>query len=179
MTLTLLQSDARPDGWRALLDRIEEANAAGLRITGQVRSRPTSVLLGFELSQNPFIGRPSYKKIAHLPFAERLRHLRDPAFRTALLAEPFEGDSGAQRLQRWDRMFPLGDPPNYEPTAGPEHRRAWPPAPAVTPDELAYDLLMEHDGRGDSVSAGHQLRRRQPRRGAGDDRASRHVDRSG
>ena len=91
VTLTLLQSDARPDGWRALLDRIEEANAAGLRITGQVRSRPTSVLLGFELSQNPFIGRPSYKKIAHLPFAERLRHLRDPAFRDGAAGGSFRG----------------------------------------------------------------------------------------
>ena len=61
VTLTLLQSDTRPDGWRDLLAQIAEANAAGLRITGQVRSRPTSVLLGFELSQNPFIGRASYK----------------------------------------------------------------------------------------------------------------------
>lgn len=147
VTLTLLQSDARPDGWRALLDRIEEANAAGLRITGQVRSRPTSVLLGFELTPNPFIGRPSYKKIAHLPFAERLRHLRDPAFRTALLAEPFEGDSGAQRLQRWDRMFPLGDPPNYEPTPD-QSIAAMATRAGLTPGELAYDLLMQHDGRG-------------------------------
>ena len=64
VTLTLLQSDTRPDGWRDLLGQIEAANAAGLRITGQVRSRPTSVLLGFELSQNPFMGRPSYRKIA-------------------------------------------------------------------------------------------------------------------
>ena len=68
VTMTLLQSDARPDGWRALLGQIEAANAAGLRITGQVRSRPTSVLLGFELSQNPFMGRASYRKIAGLPF---------------------------------------------------------------------------------------------------------------
>lgn len=50
MSITLLQADARPDEWRQLLRRIGQANAAGLRITGQVRSRPTSVLLGFELS---------------------------------------------------------------------------------------------------------------------------------
>ena len=147
VTLTLLQSDARPDGWRALLDRIEEANAAGLRITGQVRSRPTSVLLGFELSQNPFSGRPGYKKIAQLPFAERMRHLHDPAFRTALLAEAFEGDGRAQRIQRWDRMFPLGDPPNYEPTPD-DSIAAMAARAGCSPDELAYDLLMQRDGRG-------------------------------
>ena len=146
VTLTLLQSDTRPEGWRDLLDRIAEANAAGLRITGQVRSRPTSVLLGFELSQNPFSGRPSYKKIAQLPFAERIRHLRDPAFRAALLAEAFEGGRREQRVQRWDRMFPLGDPPNYEPA--PEQSIA---AQAMrenrSPGEVAYDLLMQRDGK--------------------------------
>ena len=123
VTLTLLQSDARPDGWRALLDRIEEANAAGLRITGQVRSRPTSVLLGFELSQNPFIGRPSYKKIAHLPFAERLRHLRDPAFRTALLAEPFEGDSRCTARAALGPHVPARRSAKLRTHPRPEHRR--------------------------------------------------------
>src|SRR5580658_8979696 len=81
VTMTLLQSHIKPERWRDLLGQIEAANAAGLRMTGQVRSRPTSVLLGFELSLNPFMGRPSYRKIAHLAFPERLRHLRDPAFR--------------------------------------------------------------------------------------------------
>jgi N-acyl-D-aspartate/D-glutamate deacylase len=146
VTMTLLQSDTRPDGWRALLRQIEGANAAGLRITGQVRSRPTSVLLGFELSQNPFMGRASYRKIAALPFAERLRHLRDPAFRAAVLAEPFEGGRRSMRVQRWDNLFPLGDPPDYEPS--PETSVA---ARATregrSPDEVAYDLLMERDGK--------------------------------
>ncbi len=146
VTMTLLQSDARPDGWRALLGQIEVANAAGLRITGQVRSRPTSVLLGFELSQNPFMGRASYKKIAGLPFAERLRHLRDPAFRQAVLAEPFEGGRRMMRVQRWDNLFPLGDPPDYEPS--PESSVAARAArEGRSPDEVAYDLLMERDGK--------------------------------
>jgi N-acyl-D-aspartate/D-glutamate deacylase len=146
VTLTLLQSNARPDGWRDLLGQIETANADGLRITGQVRSRPTSVLLGFELSQNPFMGRPSYKKIAHLAFPERMVHLRDPAFRTALLSEPFEGGQRALRVQRWDALFPLSDPPNYEPA--PEDSIAARAArEGRTPDEVAYDLLMERDGK--------------------------------
>jgi N-acyl-D-aspartate/D-glutamate deacylase len=146
VTLTLLQSEARPQAWRALLDQIAAANAAGVRITGQVRSRPTSVLLGFELSQNPFMGRRSYREIAHLPFAERVRYLLDPAFRARLLVEPFEGGKRALRVQRWDTLFPLGDPPNYEPSpedsvaaiAAREHR---------SPDEVAYDLMMQRGGR--------------------------------
>ena len=146
VTLTLLQSQARPEGWHVLLDQIAAANAAGLRITGQVRSRPTSVLLGFELSQNPFMGRPSYQQIAHLPFAERMRHLRDPAFRAKLLVEPFEGSKRALRVQRWDTLFPLGDPPNYEP-APEDSVAAIAAREGCSPDEVAYDLMMQRDGR--------------------------------
>ena len=147
VTLTLLQSDTRPDGWRELLADIAEANAAGLRITGQVRSRPTSVLLGFELSQNPFSGRPSYKAIAGLPFEQRLVALRDPAFRARVLAEDFEGSGRARRVERWARMFPLGDPPDYEPA--PEKSVAARAArEGRTPEDVAYDLLLENGGRG-------------------------------
>ncbi len=147
MSITLLQADARPDEWSRLLRRIGEANAAGLRITGQVRSRPTSVLLGFELSQNPFMGRPSYRRIAHLPFAERIATLRQPEFRARLLGEAAEGGRAARRAARWDRLFPLGDPPDYEPP--PEASVAARAARAgASPEEVAYDLLMQRDGRG-------------------------------
>jgi N-acyl-D-aspartate/D-glutamate deacylase len=147
VTISLLQSDTHPDRWRELLSKIAEANEAGLRITGQVRSRPTSVLLGFELSQNPFIGRPSYKRIAALPFAERLAHLRNPQFRARLLAEAYEGSTRGRRAERWDRMFVLGDPPDYEPKpeASIAARAAREGRP---PEEVAYDLLLERDGKG-------------------------------
>ena len=146
LTISMLQSHARPDSWRTLLAEIGEANQEGFRITAQVRSRPTSVLLGFELSQNPFMGRPSYKQIAQLPFAERLAILRQPEFRARVLAEAFEGSKRAKRVERWDRMFPLGDPPDYEPTA--EHSIAARAArEGRSPEEVAYDLLLERDGR--------------------------------
>jgi N-acyl-D-aspartate/D-glutamate deacylase len=146
VTLTLLQSETRPDGWRDVLSQIEDANAAGLRVTGQVRSRPTSVLLGFELSQNPFMSRASYKKIASLPFAERMRHLRNPTFRAALLTEPSEGGRRSSSLQRWDRLFPLGDPPNYEPDAD-DSIAARARREGCSPDAVAYDLMMQRDGK--------------------------------
>ena len=146
VTISMLQSHARPDGWRTLLAEIDEANAEGFRITAQVRSRPTSVLLGFELSQNPFMGRPSYKAIARLPFAQRLAELRKPEFRARLLEEAFEGGGRERRVERWDRMYPFGDPPDYEPK--PESSIAARAArQGRMPEEVAYDLLLERDGR--------------------------------
>lgn len=147
VTLTLLQSHTRPDAWRDLLGQIDTANAEGMRITGQVRSRPTSVLLGFELSQNPFMGRPSYRRIASLGFAERTRHLRDPAFRAALLSEDFVGNRRERRVEDWDRMFPLGQTPNYEPAAE-DSIAARARREQRSCDEVAFDLLMEGDGKG-------------------------------
>ncbi len=146
VTITLLQSDTRPDGWRDLLSQIKDANDAGLRITGQIRSRPTSVLLGLELSQNPFMGRPSYKRIAHLPFPERLAALRDPDFRARILAEAFEGSRRGRRVENWDRMFPLGDPPDYEPSPD-KSIAAQAAREGRSPEEVAYDLLLERDGK--------------------------------
>ncbi|MSP28931.1 MAG: D-aminoacylase [Acetobacteraceae bacterium] len=146
VTITLLQSDTRPDGWRDLLSQIKDANESGLRITGQIRSRPTSVLLGLELSQNPFMGRPSYRRIAHLPFQERLAALRDPEFRTRILAEAFEGSRRSRRVENWDRMFPLGDPPDYEPSTD-KSVTAQAAREGRTPEEVAYDLLLERDGK--------------------------------
>ena len=146
LTITLLQYDRRPDGWRRLLDRIAESNAAGTRITGQIRNRPTGVLLGFEISQNPFMTRPSYLAIAELPFTKRIEILRDPAFRARLLAEAPTDAFMAQRTARWDRVFLLGDPPEYEPA--PETSVA---ARATregrSPDDVAYDLLLGQDGK--------------------------------
>ncbi len=147
VTITLTQSDARPNGWRELMAEIDDANEQGLRITAQIRSRPTSVLLGLELSQNPFMGRPSYKRIAHLPFPERVAQLRQPEFRARILAEQFEGSRRAGRVERWDRMYPLGDPPDYEPKAE-SSIAARAAQEGRSPEEVAYDLLLERDGKG-------------------------------
>jgi len=146
MAITLLQRDNKPEEWRRLAGWIAEANAAGLPMLGQVLTRPTGILLGFEISQNPFVNRPSYQAIASLPFEQRIAMLRQPDFRARLIAET-GGDAGmGRRVAKWDRIFPLGDPPDYEP----------PPEASVAamaarqgrkPEDVAYDLLLQRDGR--------------------------------
>lgn len=146
LTLTLLQTHRFPAQWRDLLDRIAAANAEGLRITGQIRGRPTSTLLGFELSENPFLGCPSWQELAPLPIDARVPILRDPAFRARLLAEPGGSRHQIRRLRDWENLYPLGDPPNYEPdpstSIAAEARRQ-----GIEPEELAYDLMLANDGR--------------------------------
>jgi N-acyl-D-aspartate/D-glutamate deacylase len=145
MTISLLQREQRPQAWRRILDHIHAANAAGCHITGQVMGRPVGVMLGFEISQNPFIGRPSWAEVAALPFPEKLARLRDPAFRARLIGETTADPGLAHRLNTWEKIFPLGDRPDYEPA--PEASVAARAArEGRDPQQVVYDMLLERDG---------------------------------
>ena len=94
MAITILQRDGVPEEWRRITGWIADAHRSGLPMLGQVLTRPTGIILGFEISQNPFLGRPSYDAIADLPFAQKIAELRRPDRRAKILAED-TGDDGA------------------------------------------------------------------------------------
>lgn len=146
MAITILQRDAKPEEWRQITGWIADANRSGLPMLGQVLTRPTGIILGFEISQNPFLGRPSYDAIDDLPFEAKIAELRQPERRAKILSEETDNDSLRHRIRHWDRMFPMSDPPNYEPS--PEDSIA---ARAMRmgrdPASLAYDMLLENNGR--------------------------------
>ena len=146
MTTTILQRDNKPEEWRRIMTAIAEANTQGHAMTGQVLTRPTGILLGFEISQNPFSGRASWAEVAALPHDARMARLRDPAFRARLLAETTADGSMARRVTRWDRIFALGDPPEYEPRAE-DSIAARAAVAGRDPQEFAYDLLLENNGK--------------------------------
>jgi N-acyl-D-aspartate/D-glutamate deacylase len=111
-----------------------------------VLTRPTGILLGFEISQNPFLGRPSFAAVADLPFAERIAALRDPGLRVRLLAEQCADPVLARRVSAWERIFPLTDAPDYEPAAE-DSIAARAGREGRDPADLAYDLCLEDGGK--------------------------------
>jgi N-acyl-D-aspartate/D-glutamate deacylase len=144
MAVSLLQRDWKPEEWRIILDSIDEANAEGVRMIGQTMGRPIGLMFGFELTQHPFMGRPTWQEIAGLPFEEKLRHLRDPAFRARLLSEQTDPEL-QRRLTRWEKIFPMEMPLNYEPS--PENSiAAIAERTGADPQALCYDLMLEQDG---------------------------------
>ncbi|MSO99981.1 MAG: D-aminoacylase [Acetobacteraceae bacterium] len=146
MAITILQRDSKPEEWRQITGWIAEANRSGVPMLGQVLTRPTGIILGFEISQNPFLGRASYDAIAHVPLAERLVALRQPELRAKILSETCADEVLRRRVSRWDRIFPMTDPPNYEPR--PEDSiAAHAERMGRDPADLAYDMLLENDGR--------------------------------
>ena len=118
MSFSLVQNPRHPNQWRTLLERLSEANDAGLTMRGQVAGRPVGILFGLELTVNPFSRHATYGEIAGLPLAERVAHLRDPAFRARLLAESPEPAPGlgTNMIHNWPIMFLMGDEPDYEQT---------------------------------------------------------------
>src|SRR5450756_1122787 len=54
ISFSITQADKAPRRWRQTLDSINEASARGLSITAQIAARPVGLLLGLELSRNPF-----------------------------------------------------------------------------------------------------------------------------
>ena len=135
--------------WHDLLDWAAGAVTAEAPIRAQVLSRAIGVMLGHELTLNPFYTTPSYQELADLPFAEKIRALNQPEMRARILAEAIDPDPTIVlgRLAReFDHMFLLGDPPDYEqPFEQSIFARAQ--RAGVTPEELAYDLMLQHGGR--------------------------------
>ena len=124
MAITILQRDSRPELWRELMSGIVDANADGADIKGQVLTRPTGILLGFEISLNPFSGRPSWEKITQLSLDEKLVHLRDNKFRKQLMSETCPTKKLAGRVSNYERIFPWdGEAPDYEPPVDQASRR--------------------------------------------------------
>jgi len=149
LTFALAQSPMQPTAWRETLARIDALAQQGLRIVPQVPCRPTGMLYGLQSSLHPFITHPTYRDtLAGLSLAERVARLRDPRVRGQLLAEEPSTTNPIARvlMSNWTHIFPLGDPPDYEPapetsvaaTAAREGRRS---------EEVVYDWMLERDGR--------------------------------
>jgi N-acyl-D-aspartate/D-glutamate deacylase len=148
VTFNCLQDDLRPEHWRRLVELADEATADGARIVPQVAGRPASVLFGWDSTAHPFVFHRTWRTLADLSRADRQARLRDPEVREAMVTERVEVSGLAAFItSAWHKLFPLGDPPEYEP--GPERSvQAIAAREGRTPQEVTYDLMMADDGRG-------------------------------
>ena len=151
VTFTLVVANAGDPTWPDAITMIEKANSAAgggdVRVTAQLLPRPIGLIIGLQLTANPFVLYPSYREIAELPLAERVAEMRKPEVRARILADkPGHGHPILYVAQMWDWIFPLGDNPDYEPdpstSIGARAR-----ARGVDPMEEAYDRLLDDDGR--------------------------------
>jgi len=128
---------------------VREANAEGARLIPHVGARPVNILLSWDGTVNPFSFHSNYAALSIMSHEERLAELRKPEVRAAILAEddPLMGDDFMDTIiAGWDKLYELGDPPNYEPSA--EDSIAAQAAQAgVPPRQYCYDAMMKNDGK--------------------------------
>ena len=147
LSMNITQREADPPGWKRLMNMIGEANRDGLSIKGQIMGRPIGLVLGFELTENPFSGHPSYRSVAKLPFAEKVRALSDPELRRRIVTEHDVDATHDGRVALYHKLFEYGENPDYEPqVADSIAERA--KRLGCTPAELAYDLMLRDGGHG-------------------------------
>jgi N-acyl-D-aspartate/D-glutamate deacylase len=129
LSVSLAQSSPGT-GYRRTLQALDRAHAEGLEMRGQVAARAIGALIGLEATINPWRSSPTFRSGADL---------RDPEVKGRILAEVAQ--PGGPRL-RYERLFELGDPPDYEPdpSASVAARAA---AERREPADLLYDLLLE------------------------------------
>jgi N-acyl-D-amino-acid deacylase len=143
VSFAMLQNHREPEAWRAQLELAARAVAAGAPVRPQVHGRTVSILLGHQ-TLHPFVFGPSWATIAMLPRAEQLVRLQtDTDLRAKLIAEleALPDDPVLSAFMSVRRIFPLGDPPDYEPGAAAsvagiaERERR-------SPIEVLYNLLF-------------------------------------
>lgn len=133
--------------YRELLDLTARAVAQGADISALVACRPVGMLMTLDSEYHPFSHHPSYMAISQLPLPMRLRILRDDAFKAKVLAETSSNTHGfwRKRMEQFDGMFRLGDPPDYEPEPA-QSIAAIAAREGRSPLDVVYDLLLENHG---------------------------------
>jgi N-acyl-D-aspartate/D-glutamate deacylase len=124
LTYQLLQFNSDPGDWRMMLAASARASAEGLRIYPQTAARAAGAVTTLE-GYHPFMRRPSYCAVAHLPLGERAARLRRPELRAAILAEsdppPDSGPENTTALvvmglrKLLPSLFLMSYPLDYEP----------------------------------------------------------------
>lgn len=161
LSFTYEQDDAWPEGFHEYVTgEMDALNAAGVPIRAQVAPRSIGGIHSLQGTINPFMTRPSYQAIMHLPHAERVRIMGDPEFKAKLLAEPDRPLSDlvmsiSPRVEEWgadpiwqaQRTFCLDPVPDYEqPLEASLYGQSQATGRSV-PD-LLYDQLLSQEGTG-------------------------------
>jgi len=158
-SVSLMQRDFAPDQWVRILEKAETINTEGVDMRVQTAPRGIGVFLGLQCTFHFFMGYPSYKEIAHLPFEERVAIMKTPEFKAKILSEKTDKLSGPGSsvppladllMEHIDfvatKLFRLGDNPDYEQPLE-NALAAQAERDGVPLMEKLYDTLLERDGQ--------------------------------
>ena len=150
VSFAMLQFDSAPNQWRELVEICHTSQEKGADVMAQFAPRPFGILTGHQTEANQFLNRPAYIEIKDLPLAERVKRLKDADVRARILGPERDDSEGFGSMLDNEfmlkKIFPLGDPPDYEP--GPE-QSIWAIAKreGKKADEVLYDYMLQDEGK--------------------------------
>ena len=147
LSITLAQTDGTKYGYKDLLRWIETSANNGFPIRAQAAGRPIGLMLGLNLTLNPFSGHPSYIKISHLSLNERVEIMKSEDFRNKILNENGSSDNGLVKsiLRNMDNIYLLDKIPDYEPLKE-TSIGAMAEKSKKEINEFIYDILLRDNG---------------------------------
>ena len=102
---------------------------------------------------NPFLLHKTFSEIISLPLEEQVKKLKESNFKKRLIDEEptYNQDSDTSRLitfllTSFDKMFDIGDPPNYEPDPS-ESIAAIAKKERKNPKEVILDKMIQKEGK--------------------------------
>jgi N-acyl-D-aspartate/D-glutamate deacylase len=119
VTFALNQNDNAPEMWRHLLALAGEAGESGAPVRPQVHGRTVSILIGFR-TFHPFTFTAAWREagLGLLPWNEQVARIEaDADLRARLVADgaAMAGDAVIRGFMSPQKVYVLGDPPDYEP----------------------------------------------------------------
>jgi len=124
VTFLMIQSMGAPDLWEEQLSAVAKANAEGAQLVPQVAGRPGGMLIGVA-TYHGLMRRPTFRRLeSELSYEDLLLELQKPDVKAAILAEENLPEDPNRQYESiadnmaymFERLFVLGDPPDYEPT---------------------------------------------------------------
>jgi len=146
----LSQTWEYPEMWKQVLEQLDDAAANDVPLYAQSAGRAIGILMGWQGSAHPFLVYPEYwGAVGGLSDEEKLAKLRDPEIRAKILADsPVDAGEFANFIATsFDKMYLFSEFLDYEPTD--EQSVAYrAEQEGKTPQEVAYDALCLHEGKG-------------------------------
>jgi N-acyl-D-amino-acid deacylase len=137
----LVQSNRRPDLYARVIDFTKEQNAQGGTVRPQTTARGIGILFGL-FNRTPWDRAPAFRELHALEPAERLAAIRDPQWRSRLIADGAE----ARLMLGPDMIFVLPDGPARYDCRPEDSLAAHAARRGVSPVEAFLDLAAESDG---------------------------------
>jgi N-acyl-D-amino-acid deacylase len=149
--------------WREVLAKSAANNATGARLHPMIAPRGVTCLATLG-GYHPFMRRPTFVRLAQsLSFDVLIAEMRRPEIKAAILAEDDVAHEDVGSMETFlatqffrrgmDKMYPLGEPVDYEPTAEMSFM-ARAAAQHRDPFEVIYDYLLEERGHAVAMHLG-------------------------